>query len=334
MSDATAESTLEWVNRRHGTGLKLGNPLPGGLQGGARRLIRPDGSQAVLKISTNRGIVARLDVSAASIRRLREHGYPTPAWHLWGVTDAGVAFIIEDLTAGLSSTWRTVQLGKVCAAIELHGLGGGEAESWSSWVESVVFDVDGPRRHLSGLPGGAALVAHFGDVLAGHGPCSLPSGDLVHGDMNTSNVLLSARKISAIVDIEAIGSGTRTVDYAWLLREGFTVDAPPADLEMLRAAACRASSPAALAVCAAATAFDIILFWAGRSRDGVLAADSFTPLHAFADFVRPYTRSAAREDVSGGEGAVGHADVRKSPDAGWGSRDVSEARWGPARLST
>lgn len=122
-------------------------------------------------------------------------------------------------------------------------------------VQAVLRDVNAGTT-----PAGRDLVAHFDDVLRGHGPGEMSTHDLVHGDMFTSNVLVADGHVSAVIDIEAIGSGTRAVDYAWLLREGFTVGAPAADLEMVRRAGNRAADPAVLATCMAATAFDITDF--------------------------------------------------------------------------
>ena len=170
--------------------------------------------------------------------------------------------------------------------IELQaGLGHAVRASWSSYVDRLARDPAGPRRFLGSTPAGRDLIAHFDEVLRGHGPAEVITRDLVHGDMNTSNVLVTDRHVSAIVDIEAIGSGTRAVDYAWLLREGFTVGAPAADLEMIRRAGVRAADPAVFATCVAATAFDISVFEAQVAGSTEPAAPLVRVLHALADFV-------------------------------------------------
>jgi aminoglycoside phosphotransferase (APT) family kinase protein len=152
-------------------------------------------------------------------------------------------------------------------------------------VDWLARDPAGPRRFLGSTPAGRDLIAHFEEVLRGHGPGKVITHDLVHGDMNTSNVLVADRHVSAVIDIEAIGSGTRAIDYAWLLREGFTVGAPVADLEMIRRAGVRAADPAVFATCVAATAFDITAFEAQMAESIEPAAPLVRALHALADFV-------------------------------------------------
>jgi Ser/Thr protein kinase RdoA (MazF antagonist) len=41
--------------------------------------------------------------------------------------------------------------------------------------------------------------------------------DLVHGDLNPGNVFLDGDRISALVDVEALGKGRRCHDLATLL---------------------------------------------------------------------------------------------------------------------
>jgi hypothetical protein len=106
------------------------------------------------------------------------------------------------------------------------------------------------------------LLAHFDRVLACYGPVELPGGDLVHGDYNSCNVLMHDGAISGVIDVEALGSGTRAIDYAWLLREAWVVGAGEDVARLIRRAGEAVAGAGVLAVCVAATAFDIVRFQA------------------------------------------------------------------------
>jgi aminoglycoside phosphotransferase (APT) family kinase protein len=97
-------------------------------------------------------------------------------------------------------------------------------------------------------------------VLAPYRDVDLPGGDLVHGDFNTSNVLAQHGEISGVIDVDACGSGTRAVDYAWLLRGAYVEGAEPAMITTIRQAGEAVAGPGVLAICAAATAFDLTRF--------------------------------------------------------------------------
>ncbi|MGH3094751.1 MAG: hypothetical protein ACRDMV_01965, partial [Streptosporangiales bacterium] len=63
-----------------------------------------------------------------------------------------------------------------------------------------------------------------------------------------------------VIDVDACGSGTRAVDYAWLLREAYVRRAEPEAIATIRGAGEAVAGPGVLAICAAATAFDITRF--------------------------------------------------------------------------
>ncbi|HET7474782.1 MAG TPA: phosphotransferase [Dermatophilaceae bacterium] len=286
MSDVDPAAVLRDVNRDHGTNFELDGTFETGRQGGAHRVSSHVGEVAVFKCTRNPGVIRRLPQAKSDVARLRRRGYPTPAWLISGVTNGGVGFVVQELATGVPGTWATVGLAALCETIEQQaGLGHPSNESWSSYVEWAARDPAGPRRQLASTPSGRRLVAHFDAVLRGHPPSVPTTEDLVHGDMNTSNVLVAAGRISAVIDIEAIGPGTRAVDYAWLLREGFTVGAPAADLEMIRRGGVGAAGPAVFATCCAATAFDITLF-EGNQGSPTSASALADAMHALADFIR------------------------------------------------
>ncbi|MFE2985007.1 phosphotransferase [Streptomyces sp. NPDC059262] len=58
-------------------------------------------------------------------------------------------------------------------------------------------------------PTGRDLVDACERLLAAHGPVALPTEDLVHGDVRHGNILFDADRVGGVIDIEALGSGTR-----------------------------------------------------------------------------------------------------------------------------
>lgn len=127
----------------------------------------------------------------------------------------------------------------------------------------------------------ADLVDHYRRLIARIGEVELPTGDLVHGDFNTCNVLMHAGRLSGVIDVDALGSGTRAIDYAWLLRETYVDGADPGVIPMLRRAGAAVAGPEVLAYCTAVTALDIVRWLAHHAPAGVPRV--IPRLHALAD---------------------------------------------------
>lgn len=193
---------------------------------------------------------------------LRRRGYPTPAWLVSGVTEQGLSYVVQELVDGDAGSWSSIPLPAVLTALELQaGLGEPATETWSTYVDWVLSSDDGPLGDLRAMGRqGQGIVDHYQHVLAPFQDCRLPDGDLVHGDFNTANLLVRDGRLVAIVDIEAIGPGTRVVDYAWLLREAYSEHAPAADKALIQQAGQGIAGRGVLAKCAAATALDIVAF--------------------------------------------------------------------------
>lgn len=258
--DPTA--VLGLINALHGTEFELVGRLAGGRQGGAWRVSVPAGVDAVLKWSENGSLRSRRSQVPGMVGDLRRRGYPTPAWLVSGVTEQGLSYVVSELVDGDAGSWSSIPLREVLAAIELQaGLGEPATETWSTYVEWVLSSDDGPLGDLRamGRPG-QGLVDHYQRVLAPFRDSRLPNEDLVHGDFGTANLLVRDGRLVAIVDIEAIGPGTRVVDYAWLLREAYSEHAPDADKALVQRAGQNIAGRGVLAKCAAATALDIVAF--------------------------------------------------------------------------
>ena len=82
----SADEVLDWIRERHGLSYTLVRRLHGGFQGGAYLVEAPDLTRAVVKWSSRRSWAPQVLRAEPVVRRVRERGYPTPAWLAAGVT--------------------------------------------------------------------------------------------------------------------------------------------------------------------------------------------------------------------------------------------------------
>ncbi|HVX45788.1 MAG TPA: aminoglycoside phosphotransferase family protein [Mycobacteriales bacterium] len=259
-----AQQLIDHINAAHGFRFTLQSRYQDGVVG-AWSVMDPEGRRAVLK--GNDGMAHRIARLPQIVERIRAAGYPTPAWIVAGVTDDGGAYHLVDFAPGepMSNHPLTAEsAAQLVAVIETQvGFDPDPQQDWSGYMPSAAFgESEGdprPEVRRIGRPG-VELLEHFDAVLAPYRGFEVPRGDLVHGDFNTCNVLIDKGKISGVIDVDACGSGTRAVDYAWLLREAYVRDADPQAIATIRRAGEAVAGPGVLTICAAATAFDIIRF--------------------------------------------------------------------------
>jgi len=263
MIDVTCQ-VVDELNRAHGLTFALHSRCPAGLQDGAWRLTDPDGRLAILKWRPD-GSAVQMVHRARTVARLRAAGYPTPAWLAAGATSDGCVYYVQDFVPGMPCHPLTAAAADLLVnVLERHaGLDPDPGRDRNEHVKRMAFDesADSPRQTARQLgPPGHALVAHYEELLDRHRAVQFPRGDLVHGDFNTCNVLIHQGRVSGVIDIEALGSGTRVIDYACLLRESYVDDYDLAVRRTIRGAGEAIAGPGVLAVCVSATAFDIVGF--------------------------------------------------------------------------
>jgi hypothetical protein len=88
--------------------------------------------------------------------------------------------------------------------------------------------------------------------------------DLVHGDLSTDNILVRGGRIVGVIDVEAVGCGTRVSDLACVVREGYMSRGDEAALERLLTAGLAIAGAGALLICIAATRFPGLGFRPGQ----------------------------------------------------------------------
>jgi hypothetical protein len=150
---------------------------------------------------------------------LADRGYPVPGirWH--GMLDGHWSLVVQTELPGLPlRTLEPAVLDQLLALIELQADPRVESGGWdvSWWLGVVLFE--GWEHWWEGTesaaPDTSRRLRAFLEPAWGH---RLPVIDLVHGDLNLSNVLAADDAITGVVDWDALGEGSRTVDLAGLL---------------------------------------------------------------------------------------------------------------------
>lgn len=296
----TSEPTQELVsqiNQAHGLRFVLRERCQDGFEG-AWLLSDGDGQRAILKLTTDfaprRGKLPQL------IDRARAAGYPTPRWLAVGETVDGTAYHIVDFVSGEPMSRSPLNLRVVEHLIDMverqAGLDPDPTGDWSGciwegdwsgyvWDRAFGDGENAPRSMTRRIgPSGIELIERFDALLAPYAGLELPRSDLVHGDLNASNVMCQNDEITGVVDAESLGSGTRALDYAtllpWLLKMGATPDVVAA----IRQAGHAVAGPGVFAACAAAVAFDSVgsVYYQGHDKEPGVFARVLADLHQFA----------------------------------------------------
>jgi Ser/Thr protein kinase RdoA (MazF antagonist) len=269
-----ALDVLAYVNATHDLSYRFVRRLAGGMQSGASE-VHGAGRRAVLKWSTDRTWAEQVLRAGPAVERARTAGWPTPRWLAVGVTPDGQPYQVQEYVDGQ-------RLGRLDAAsvallldlVDRHvGLDPDPGRNWSEWVTDVVFQGRDDAREAARRVDetAAGLVDRFAELCEEYRGHRLPADDLVHGDLNPGNVLAAGGRIVGVIDVEAIGSGTRVVDLAGVLRTAYAQGTDRATLAALRRASTAPAGRAGLVLCTAAGFFTMTVFLAGRDPAGLPA---------------------------------------------------------------
>ncbi|MCM0619041.1 phosphotransferase [Nocardioides bruguierae] len=225
-----------------GAGVTVRGRLRGGVNAGGLRVEVVGGGDAVLKVErlTHPGQFEGLVRARRIVERMRGRGYPTPAWLCVGSTDTHVWHLADFIDAAHAATLTPSIVEQLMAIVELQA---GQAfepyDHWSfAWriVHGDELTPDGPpweeapeqvtlRRSVARLASHSrevsALIQRGRLMCAGAAPPGA-APDMVHADLNPSNVLVRDGVVVAIVDVANAGSGTRATDLTTLQWHTFT----------------------------------------------------------------------------------------------------------------
>jgi aminoglycoside phosphotransferase (APT) family kinase protein len=283
---------VAFINRTHGTDFVLDHRLKGGMQNGAYAL--RDGAApeltAVLKWSADSGRAGLIQRAQPVVAAARAAGWPTPAWLMAGSTPSGYPYQVQEFAEGSHPERVTRHL--VRAALPVFDVQAGVRpetdHDWSAYDHAVVFaDESGFSSTLTAFStAGAEFVETMRRWVAPHRGAELRTTDLVHGDLNPSNIFLVDGRISALVDAEALGRGSRFHDLATLLTYAqFWDGGEPGVCDDLLAYAHRHAAPGELEVSFASCLLGLLAFVANRHPDD--PEDTDTQIRTATGLLRP-----------------------------------------------
>jgi hypothetical protein len=202
---------LDDVTAVVGTAVTVVGRLPGGINAGAVRVRLGRTTDAVLKAEPGAPLDAILRARRI-VEHMRGRGYPTPAWlgvgstatHVWHLTEFVDAVPVRELTPALVEQLMEV--------VELQAGQATEPPDHWSYAWRVVT---GREPAVAGPPAVSALVERLRPVGVDLPPPAA-APDMVHADLNPSNVLVRAGAVVALVDIGNGGRGTRATDLVTL----------------------------------------------------------------------------------------------------------------------
>ena len=197
--------------------------LPGGVNSGGVRIRLGGHRTAVVKtdVLTHAGLLEEVLRAQRIVGHMRGCGYPTPAWlgagatstHVWQVCDFVDAAPVSELTPSV--------VDQLMEIIEVQA--GQASEPYDHWTYAW-------RVATGREPVGAKISRHSVEVAAlvervrlvcGDAPPPVGMPDMVHADLNPSNVLVRDGVVVALVDIGNAGSGTRATDLITVLWHTF-----------------------------------------------------------------------------------------------------------------
>ncbi|MBR7833512.1 aminoglycoside phosphotransferase family protein [Actinospica durhamensis] len=208
---------LEAVDRDTGRGWCVLGRLAGGMADSVQLLGSGD-ARAVVKIKNGQWWGGQLERTAVTADALRAAGYPTPPVLGCGPLGEDRFYLATGFAAGSQPAGLDPVMARaVLAAVDLHAaVHPPQIRDWSAMI--TLFLNGGIAEHR--FPAPLAGLARQALDLVSHPVPALPSGDFVHGDFSTRNLLTDDRRLSAVIDIEGFGRGTRTIDLVSLLDSG------------------------------------------------------------------------------------------------------------------
>lgn len=258
---AATVAVLKAANTALGGTYALARPLPGGFQSGAWLIEDDTGRQAVLKWTPDRLWAEQIQRAGRAVAVVRRRGYPTPAWLAVGATGSGSGYLVQEYAPGRPRGYLSEDTARRAVdVLELQtDLDPDPERSWSEHVTNRFRDGwASTLADVSATGGaGAELVGHATRLLSRYELPVFPRADLVHGDFRLGNLLFDDDTIGAVIDIEALGSGTRVFDYATLLDDDRADDAA---VKLLVDAGSDVAGPAVLAYCLAHVFLDLARF--------------------------------------------------------------------------
>jgi aminoglycoside phosphotransferase (APT) family kinase protein len=261
---------VSWINATHDTTYTLTQRLAGGYQDGAYHLVNTHGQQHVLKLSYAPRAIPL-------IQQLHALGYPTPSIIYVGETSDLTPYLIQEFLPGTPLATLTPMVAEQLLRVidqqaDRNPTPNNDWQhSWSRYAHAVVFanESDWIARIRYATPATAQLLDVIEQLVAPFQGLVLPNTDIVHGDLNTENVLAEDSQITGIIDMLYAGYGTRAIDLATLLHFGYTHDYGQVVRDRLQQHIRRLVGHAGLCVCLAYRVIAMLAWAIKRDQEAI-----------------------------------------------------------------
>lgn len=242
-----ASVDLRAIERATGRSWSVLGRLAGG-RSDSVQLLGSGADRAVAKIRVGAWWGPQLAELEPSVAALTAAGYPTPPILAYGALDDERYFLVTAFEPDAEPVPANADfLAQAAAAVELQaGVRPRAERDWSAMITLFLNGGIAEHEFHSELAGLAARAL----ALVPHPVPALPSTEFVHGDFTTANLLSRDGALSAVIDLEGFGRGTRTIDLVALLAS-VVCDAPATAVESLARAAVAASDDATFRACLA-----------------------------------------------------------------------------------
>ena len=214
--DLPAE-VLDQVSDVVGGRVMAAGRLPGGVNAGAVRVRLAAGPAAVLKVapSTHPDQLDETLRARRIVEHMRGRGYPTPRWLAVGVTATHVWHLMDLVDAAPAPELTPSLVEQLMEVVELQAGQASEPYDHSAYARRVATGAEPSVAALSTYSSAVADLVRRLPVV-GIDALRPAASDMVHADLNPSNVLVRDGVVVALVDIENAGRGTRATDLTTL----------------------------------------------------------------------------------------------------------------------
>ena len=191
---------LEDIAAAIGEDLTVIGRLPGGVNSGVIRVLLGGQRSAVVKLAHPRLLDETLRTQRI-VEHMRERGYPTPAWLAVGATSTHVWQLGDFVDAAPAPQLTASIVDQLMEIIELQA--GQASEPYDHWAYAC-------RVATGQEPIGAEISRHSIEasalverlrLMCDDAPPPVGMPDMVHADLNPSNVLVGDGAVVALVDV-------------------------------------------------------------------------------------------------------------------------------------
>jgi Ser/Thr protein kinase RdoA (MazF antagonist) len=225
MNEREITQLLLEINTIHQQSFHFADILPGGYQDRAIILIDDSNQRFILKRWYREQAIPLLTT-------LAKRGYPCHSPRFAGKTRAEKPYWIQEYIEGqpmerlddtfLEQVLSINELQAQCAQDTLISI----QSSWSMYAYNVVFH--NASDWFRSLQRYNQATRDFAEAVVENcrhcREMSLVHTDAVHGDFTPDNILVNHNRITGVIDITAMGQGTRAIDIATLLHYAYLYD--------------------------------------------------------------------------------------------------------------